>query len=280
MSSEVTAEVTLVEAETLADELNSDTLLLVQVTSGEVYQQAHLPGAVLVTPAELICGIPPATGKLPDKEQLVNLLDRIGYTPERDVVVYDDEGGGWAGRFGWTLDCLGHRHWRYLNGGLQAWAAAGLDFQNGQPQTIEASSNTGLAIDRKPIAEIADVLEAIEDASEVILDVRSREEYLGQKQASARAGHIPAAVNYDWLLMKDPEDAQRLAEDLQTRLSSIGVDGSRPIITHCQTHHRSGLSYMVGRLFGYDIRAYHGSWSEWGNRDDTPIDNPSAGTES
>jgi thiosulfate/3-mercaptopyruvate sulfurtransferase len=51
------------------------------------------------------------------------------------------------------------------------------------------------------------------------------------------------------------------------------VDPARPVITHCQSHHRSGLSYMVGRLLGFaNIRAYHGSWGEWGNRDDLPIE--------
>ena len=272
----MTSSVTLVEAPDLAAEIGNDGLLLVQVTSAEVFLQAHLPGAVLVTPADLVCGIPPATGKLPDHEQLVALLDRIGYSADRDIVVYDDEGGGWAGRFGWTLDCIGHRSWRYLNGGLQAWVGAGQDLATGQQNSVTPTDNSDISIDSSPVAEIPDVLAAIEDGSEAILDVRSHEEYMGLRQASARLGHIPTAVNFDWLRMKDPNNAQKLLPDLAAQLADIGIDGSRPVITHCQTHHRSGLSYMVGRLFGYEIRAYHGSWSEWGNRDDTPIDNPSA----
>ena len=264
--------VSLIEATDLAEERD---LLLVQVTSHEVFLQARLPGAVLVTPQELVCGIPPATGKLPDREQLVTLLNRIGYTPQSNVVVYDDEGGGWAGRFGWTLDCIGHRSWRYLNGGLHAWVGAGLELASGQADPVTPTDNSEINIDRSPIAEIPDVLAAIGDQSEAILDVRSNEEYMGLRQASARLGHIPTAVNFDWLLMKDPNNQQRLLPDLKEKLAAIGVDGRKPIITHCQTHHRSGLSYMVGRLFDYPIRAYHGSWSEWGNREDTPIENPS-----
>lgn len=266
-------EVTLIEASDLSDALATGaTPLLIQVTSAALYAQAHLPGARLVTPEELVSGIPPATGKLPDRQRLVDLFERLGYTPDSDVIVYDDEGGGWAGRLGWTLDCIGHRHWRYLNGGLHAWAAAGLSLEAGTPHVIPSSDNATLSIDTTPVAEIPDVLNAIEQKNCVILDVRSAEEYRGEKRGAARVGHIPGAINYDWLQMKDFDDHQRLARNLKAELAEIGVDGKKPIITHCQTHHRSGLSYLVGRLFGYDIRAYHGSWSEWGNREDTPIE--------
>ena len=64
----------------------------------------------------------------------------------------------------------------------------------------------------------------------------------------------------------------RLTAGIEEELTQLGIMGNGPIITHCQTHHRSGLSYMIGRLLGLDIRAYHGSWSEWGNRNDTPIE--------
>jgi len=269
--------VTVVEAQDLAEELKTDQCLLIQVTSPEVYEQAHLPGAVLVVPAELVSGVPPASGRLPERDRLITLFNRIGLTSVSKVVVYDDEGGGWAGRLGWTLDVIGHRNWRYLNGGLQAWAATGLAMTQGQPVPVEPSDNANLVIDESPIAEIADVLAASAGTGTAIWDVRSAEEYSGQKQAAARAGHIPGAVNYDWLLLKDPNNAQRLVEGLDDILTRLGIHADQPIITHCQTHHRSGLSYMIGRILGRNIRAYHGSWSEWGNREDTPIENPAIG---
>jgi thiosulfate/3-mercaptopyruvate sulfurtransferase len=259
-----------IEAEALSARLDSDNLLLVQVTTPEVFAAAHLPNAVLVPPQELVCGIPPATGKLPNVEQLTTLFRRIGYRDELDIVTYDDEGGGWAGRFAWTLDCIGHRSWTYLNGGLQAWHAAGLPLESGSGRESEPTA-VDVTVDPTPIAEIEDVLQAIEDPDQVIWDVRSPEEYSGHRQAAARAGHIPTAINLDWMRLKNPID-MRLVENVEKALADLGISSRGKIITHCQTHHRSGLSYMVGRLLGLDIRAYHGSWSEWGNREDTPIE--------
>ena len=255
-------------------DLDAPDLMLVQVTSVEVFQQARIPGAVLVTPQELVCGVPPASGRLPEPDQVLALFQRIGYTPDADIVVYDDEGGGWAGRFAWTLDIIGHTSWRYLNGGLHSWHAAGLPLEQGGASPPEANAGLSLELDTSPIAEVEDVLSAIEDEGQIIWDVRSDDEYMGRRSGSARAGHIPGAVNSDWLTLKDA--AQRISADLQATLANLGLKPGVKIITHCQTHHRSGLSYMLGRLNGLDIRAYHGSWSEWGNRDDTPIDNPSA----
>ena len=79
--------------------MNTDNVILVQVTSAELFAQAHIPGAVLVTPQELVCGIPPASGKLPALADLERLFNRIGYQPDCKIIAFDDEGGGWAGRF-------------------------------------------------------------------------------------------------------------------------------------------------------------------------------------
>ena len=249
----------------------SDRLRLIQVTDAAAYQQAHLPDAMLIEPSELIAGTRPAVGKLPSLARLEALFGKLGYQSQDEFVVYDDEGGGWAGRFAWTLDVIGHRRWHYLDGGLQAWVESGGPLETGPP-VYPATTTPELHIDPTPIAELEDVLAAIDDPNRLIWDARSREEFLGLRSTAARAGHIPGAQHLDWMLLKDAQREMRLTENLEELLAEHGIDRKCGIITHCHTHHRSGLSYMIGRLLGFqDIRAYHGSWSEWGNRDDTPI---------
>ena len=254
--------------------LDSDTtadLRLIHVAAAEAYAAAHLPGALLVTPGELVHGAPPAPGRLPDAARLEALFGRLGYTGAETFVVYDDEGGGWAGRFAWTLDVIGHDRWAYLDGGIHAWAATGGALAHGDCH-YPAPTRPTLTISTLPIAEIDDVLAAIDDPTQTIWDVRSREEFLGLRSGSARAGHIPGAVHLDWERLKDPVRDTRLVEDLPGLLAAHGIDPDHAIITHCQSHHRSGLSYLVGRILGFrNIRAYHGSWSEWGSRNDLPV---------
>lgn len=248
-------------------------VVLVHVADARAYVAAHLPGAVLVEPRELIHGEPPAAGRLPDPARLEALFGALGHRPELHYLVYDDEGGGWAGRFVWTLEVIGHRRWSYLDGGLHAWHGLGRPLEAGPPPARPGSAQPlRLTLEPGPRAQLADVRAAIGDPEQLIWDARSPEEYRGEKSGARRAGHIPGARNLDWLRLMDPARERRLVADLPELLARHGIDPDKRIITHCQTHHRSGLSYLVGRLLGFrDIRGYDGSWGEWGNRDDTPI---------
>jgi thiosulfate/3-mercaptopyruvate sulfurtransferase len=131
-----------------------------------------------------------------------------------------------------------------------------------------------VTIQDEPIAEIDTILATLADPTVKVWDARSSEEYLGLRAGSMRNGHIPGAVNLDWVDVMDPARNLRLLPlaVIRDKLRSLGINDDDSIITHCQSHHRSGLTYMVAKLLGHRAKGYHGSWGEWGNNPDVPIE--------
>ncbi len=266
----------LLEPQRLSEIIPNDNLLIVAVLQAAVFDAQHIPGSVLVEPAELVCGIKPAVGKLPGRDQLSALFSRIGLSDARHVVVYDDEGGGWAGRFIWTLDVLSQPGYSYLDGGLPAWLKMGLPVSTASTVLPEPEpGNFSAQIDSELLVSMDDILAQIPDPDTLVWDARGEDEFEGKKRTALGNGHIPGAVNLDWLALQDRDNDLRLKPlaDIEKLLQQIGINKNKKIITHCHSHHRSGLSYLVGKALGYDIRAYDGSWSEWGNHPGAPIEN-------
>lgn len=262
----------LLEPTELEKHLNDDHLLIIDLCKEQLYQRAHIPGAIHISPSQLMRGEAPAPGKLPDAERLSTLFSRLGLTAQTHVVAYDDEGGGWAGRLLWTLDVIGHARWSYLNGGLVAWQNEGHPLTSAIPP---APIRTAVTVnpDRSQLVEAEDIISHLGAKNFVIWDARTREEYDGIRVLSQRGGHIPGAIHCEWTSLMDRTRNMRVRADARTYLQQLGLTSDKTIITHCQSHHRSAYTYLVGKLLDYEnIRGYHGSWSEWGNLPNTPIE--------
>lgn len=262
----------IIEPADLAERLHAPELILVDLSAAARYQQGHIPGAHHVESSRTQFGQPPAPGLLPTRENLQSLLGELGHDEHKVYVTYDDEGGPWAGRFIWLLDSIGHTRYHFLNGGLRAWENEGRALTQESPAVV-APTQPELTIQPSPTAT-ADYLESRLKADDLALwDARSAEEYRGEKALAARGGHIPGAINLNWTDALDDSNGLRIRRDIGKTLNDLGITADREIITHCQTHRRSGLTYVILKALGYPrVKAYAGSWSEWGNDPKRPFD--------
>jgi thiosulfate/3-mercaptopyruvate sulfurtransferase len=256
----------------LGSEPKSANLIIVDLCTDALYPHKHVPGAVHLQPGVLMAGTAPYPGKLPAMEQLENIIRYLGINADSHIVIYDDEGGGWAGRFAWTLDLLGFQNWSYLNGGIVAWIKEGFVTESQINQPV--ASDTQVSIANPEVLISSDkIISQLENANFAVWDARSPGEYSSNMVRSARGGHIPGAINIEWTELMDRQRNLRIREDSQEILDRAGLGREKSVTTHCQSHHRSGFTYMVARILGYkNISAYDGSWAEWGSLDQTPIE--------
>jgi len=268
----------VIEPDELNSILNNENLVIADLSPHKQYLQAHIPNAVFIDYGHIVGMNQPYTGLLPNPDQFAHILNSLGISEKTQLVAYDEEGGGKAARLIWTLHAMGHNKASLLNGGLIAWYREKFPLNNDTVTSEPNPGNQQYKVDFTQQSVVADteyIKSNLDNDKTGLLDARSINEYTGAAKYAQKTGHIPGAKHFEWSRGMDEAANYRLLskEKLQPMLDELGLTQDKEIIVYCQSHHRSALSYLMLKYLGYEkVRGYPGSWSEWGNRSDTPVE--------
>lgn len=245
--------------------------IVIDARPAESFAQGHIPGAVSLDLWGFSLIDTDEAPRAAFLWMIHHVLEQRGISAARPVVIYDDTTGMRAARVFWFLEYFGHPDTRVLNGGFEAWLDAKLAVSRDAVPPRAAEWKAQPAPSRA--ASRHDVALRLGSPDAVILDTRSDEEYAGRVARARRGGAIPGAVHIEWARNLADDGTMRPAEELRRMYESAGVVPGKEIITYCQGGYRAAHSYLALRLLGYPaVRNYLGSWKEWGDREELPVE--------
>jgi thiosulfate/3-mercaptopyruvate sulfurtransferase len=270
----------LVSTDWLEEHLRDDGLVVAEVDENPaLYDEGHIAGAVRLHWREDLQD--PVERDLVEKEPFEALMGRLGVSNDTTVVLYGDRNNWFAAYAYWYLKIYGHDDARILDGGRQKWIDEGRELSTETPIPAPA---TYTASDRdESLRAYRDaVRQSLGAEGRALVDVRSPQEYSGdlisppgyEQEGAQRGGHIPTAQSIPWAQAVRDDGTFKPAEELRTLYEGKGVTPDKAVTAYCRIGERSAHTWFVLReLLGYaDVHNYDGSWTEWGNLVDVPIE--------
>jgi thiosulfate/3-mercaptopyruvate sulfurtransferase len=270
----------LVTTDWLAEHLNDQDVVVAEVDENtDLYEEGHIAGAMKLHWRDDLQD--PVERDLVDKPSFERLMSERGISNDTTLVLYGDKNNWFAAYAYWYLKIYGHQDVRILDGGRQKWADESREFTTDAPQPRQAEYQAGER--DESIRTYRDTVRGeIGEESKALIDVRSPQEYAGdlvappgyEQEGAQRAGHIPTASSIPWATAVRDDGTFKSADELRELYESKGVTPEKQVTAYCRIGERSAHTWFVLReLLGYEnVKNYDGSWTEWGNLVDVPIE--------
>ena len=246
--------------------LEEPNLLVIDTRSFKDYSEGHIPGSVNLDLFAFHWIDTTIQGIQNFNKQTEMIFSFVGINSEKKVVFYDNISGMLAARGVWMLEYFSHPNVSMLDGGMTKWKAENRPIET-KSNPFQPSKFSG-KINPEIISSYEFILKNSENLE--IIDARSDEEYNGNIIRAAQVGHIPKSVNIDWNLNLN-KDGTFKSDDELSKLYKIPKDSA--IVTYCQGAYRAANTFLALKKLGFkNVRVYLGSWGEWGNKLELPVE--------